>query len=457
VSPDPASCIENGGQNDCGVDPPELYVREGGVRTLLVSRDTLLPDSGGLPVAAPSGVVAMANPSQQNLPLPGLDGSFVFASPDGSQAFFQSRDALTGAAQEASPGSEAKTYDFDVSTGVLTYLPGVVGEVLATDGDGSSMVFLRPEAGGEPAQLDVWRAGAGGGKITSVVALPEAGGSVPEVRLSSDGSVVVFQTGERLSGSFNSGGFEEVYRYDVPGNSLGCVSCPPAGIVPRGDASISMLHIDEGGYGGSNSIYEPSRVSVDSRGVSVGGERVFFESPDPLVAQDSNTGSPPALVEEDTTALQGRDVYEWEDGVVYLISTGTSTRDSYLLGSSESGGDVFFATAQSLVPGDTDGGYDVYDARVPRAEDSPPPAASGCEGSSCQGPAGPGPSVTVSGRASFSGGGNPVAEVVAPGVAVKPAAKPAKCKKGYVRKRGRCVKGKAKKASGAAGGRGVRR
>ncbi len=454
VSPDPASCEANGGHNDCAVDPPELYVREDGVRTLLVSRDTLLAERGGLPAAAPSGVLAMANPSWQVLPAPGLDGSFVFASPDGSQAFFQSGDALTEAAQEASPGSEAKTYDFDVDTGALTYLPGVVGEILATDSDGSSMAFVRPEEGGEPAELELWSAGPGGG-VAPVARL----GSVPEARMSSDGSVLVFQTGERVSGSFNSGGDEEIYRYDVPGNSLGCVSCPPAGIVPGGNASLSMLHTDEVGYVAANSIYEPSRVPVDSRGVSAGGERVFFESPDPLVPQDSNTGSPPALVEEDEARPQGRDVYEWEDGVVYLISTGTSTRDSYLLDSSENGDDVFFATAQSLVPGDTDGGYDVYDARVPRAEDSPPPAASACEGSSCQGSAGPGPSVVVSGRASFSGGGNPVPEVVAPVVA-KPTPKVAKCRKGYVKKKDKCVKGaakKAKKASGAAGDRGVRR
>ena len=124
VSPDPASCTYNRGQNDCATDPPELYVRENGERTLLVSRDTLLPDAGGLPASAPGGVLQMPNPADQS-DTNGLDGSYVFASPDGSQAFFQSTSALTAAAEEASPGSEQKTYDFDVDTGVLTYLPGV--------------------------------------------------------------------------------------------------------------------------------------------------------------------------------------------------------------------------------------------------------------------------------------------------------------------------------------------
>ncbi len=446
ISPDPASCEQNGGHNNCVTDPPELYVRENGERTLLASRDTLLPESGGQPAAAPTGPLAMPNSSFQRIPAPGLDGSYVFASPDGSQAFFESRDALTQTAEEAGSGSEAKTYDFDVSTGALTYLPGVVGEILATDTDGSSIAFIHPEAGGEPARLELWTAGAAGGTVTPVVSEP---GSIPEARMSSDGSVLVFQTASSLSSTFNSGGFEEIYRYDIPANSLGCISCAPPGVTSSGNASMSMLYQDEVGIGGTNSFYEPTRVPTDERGISADGDRVFFESPDPLVPQDSNTNSPPTLVEEDTTQPQGRDVYEWENGVVYLISTGTSTRDSYLLDSSESGDDVFFATVQSLVPGDTDGGYDVYDARVPRPGDSPPPSAAPCEGSSCQGPASTPPASTPSGSASFSGPGNLAPEATVPELG-KPARKPTKCKKGYLKKKDKCIKGRssgAKKAS----------
>ena len=79
-------------------------------------------------------------------------------------------------------------------------------------------------------------------------------------------------------------------------------------------------------------------------------------------------------------------MYEWENGVVYLISTGQCPLDSHLMDSSENGDDVFFATAEGLGPGDTDGGYDVYDARVPHPGEPFPPAAVPCEGSVCQGP-----------------------------------------------------------------------
>ena len=65
-------------------------------------------------------------------------------------------------------------------------------------------------------------------------------------------------------------------------------------------------------------------------------------------------------------------MYEWENGVVYLISTGKSTANSYPGRLSANGDDVFFATTEGLVPGDTDGAYDVYDARVPHPGEPTP-------------------------------------------------------------------------------------
>ena len=438
VSPDPASC-EPAGQNDCATDPPELYVRENGERTLLVSKDTLLPESGGLPASAPSGVLAVPDTAEQ--PVANPDGSYVFASPDGSQAFFQSASALTKPAKEASPGAEPKTYDFDVSAGTLTYLPGVVlGEILAVDGDGSSMAFLRPAAGGAPADLDLWSAGPGGGSVTPVTQLPGPGASVPEARISSDDSVLVFQTADHLSGAFNSGGTEQIYRYDVAANALGCVSCAPAGVT-AGGASMSILHADE--IEGKESS-KPG--TVDERGISADGERVFFETLTPLVPQDSNTSSPPFPVGEGgELESQGRDVYEWENGVVYLISTGRSLRNSFLLDSSANGNDVFFATAEGLVPGDTDGGYDVYDARIPHAGEPYPPAAVPCEGSVCQGPPHVESPLAPPARATFPGSDNLTAEPATAPPPKKTTTKTVKCKKGFTKKNNKCVKSKKKK------------
>lgn len=452
VSPDPASCEQNGGQNDCATDPPELYVRERGEKTLLLSEDTRLPEVEGLPAPAPSGVLAMRNPTDQNTHAAANEakGSYVFASPDGSQAFFQSTDALTEAAEQASPGFESKTYDFDLDTGTLYYLPGVTGEILTTDTDGSSFAFVHPEEGGAPAELDLWHAGPegpGDGGVTPIAELPGGPSSgrgeyVSDAQMSSDGSALAFVTATSLSSAFNSGGYEQVYRYDVPADTLGCVSCAPVGVTPRGNAWISVLRAGE-----TFEKLESVRGTVEDLAISSDGQRVFFDSPDPLVPQDSNTDSPEQLVKEEEYAPQGRDVYEWENGVVYLISTGKSARNSYLIGSSEDGNDVFFSTAEGLVPGDTDGGFDVYDARVPRPGEPVPPVAVPCEGSVCQGPPSVPSPLAAPASATFSGLGNPAPEPAAtPPAAKKTTPKTVKCKRGYVKKKDRCVRRlKAKK------------
>jgi hypothetical protein len=446
VSPDPAavgSCVtteEGKGESAAqaaATCAPQLYVRENGNTTELVSQDTLLPDVGGLPAPAP------ADPE-------GSAASFAFASSDGSQAFFQSEDRLTSAAPEGPPGNTSlKTYDFDVGTGELTYLPGVVGQIVATDTDGSSLAFVRPEAGGAPAELDLWSAGPSGGSVTPITQLP--GGGPEPVRMSSDGTVVVFSAGG-LPGFNDPAGVHlvgdsylpnlQIFRYDALANTLGCVSCAPAGVTPTGSAVISQPLTVEGDH-------DPG--IVEARGISADGDRVFFDTPDPLVPQDTDTGSF-AINDNGTTVSQDRDVYEWENGVVYLISSGKSTHNSYFLDNSENGDDVFFATTEGLAPGDTDGGYDVYDARVPQPGDNPPPAAVPCEGAVCQGPPNVPSPLTPPASVTFSGLGNPAPEVTPPPPPVKKTTtKTVKCKKNYVKKNDKCVrKAKPKKAKKSA-------
>jgi hypothetical protein len=447
VSPDPASCTQNGGENNCAVDPPELYVRENGEKSVLVSRDTLLPGVEGLPAPAPAGVLE----TDSNITNEGVVGihdviSYVFATPDGSRAFFQSEDKLTAEAPEGPPGDTSpKVYEFDVATGELTYVPNVVGKIVAIDAEGTSLVFVRPAVGGAPAELELWSAGAegrAGGTVTPITQLPGEG--VTNVRMSSDGSVVVFGSSSSLSGAFNSGGFRQIYRYDASSNSLGCVSCAPHGITPTGPAELS----------GEDSAWEREEASepppVGVRGISADGSRVFFDTPDPLAPQDKNTGA--TLEEHDNEGSnvavyvpQGRDVYEWENGVVYLISTGKSALNSYILDSSENGDDVFFATSEGLAPGDTDGAYDVYDARVPQSGDNPPPAAVPCEGSVCQGPPNVPVPLTPPASATFAGLGNPASEPASGPPPNKATKKTVKCKRGYVRSKGKCIKQKSKK------------
>ncbi len=406
VSPDPLYSLQTPArfqeecQNACTAAAPELYVREtapdGTQSTVLVSQSQLpgqvgQPESSGVP-------------------------RFLYASSDGSHVFFASADRLT----EAAPNDESlKVYDFDVNTDTLTYLPGVVGPIVAVASDGSSFFFENTAT--SPTELDRWIAGLGGGSITPVAQGQFRSPVGYEARLSADGTALVFE-GSGVAG-FNDGRSEEVFRYDTKSNELSCVSCPPMGVSPSGSAVMSNLATYETSE--TAGIAEARNGVVDDRVISSDGSRVFFESPDPLVPQDTDGK---------------RDVYEWENGTVFLISSGASTDDSLILDNSESGDDVFFATADALVPGDTEGGYDVYDARVPHPGDNPPPAAVPCQGEVCQGPPSVPSLLGAPASATFNGVGNivppePTAEPV-----VKPKSKPVKCKRGYVKKRSRCVK-----------------
>jgi hypothetical protein len=378
VSPDPA--------HSTPADPPELYVREtapdGSKSTVLVSEDTLLPNVNGLPAPAPNGVLSVANTPIKNGTHDGE--TYVYAAPDGTRAFFNSSDQLTNSAPS---DSSVKEYEHDLKTGTLTYLPGVSGSLAATSPDGSRFIF---ESNGE---LDLWTESPGGGQVTTITQLPapldvsqEFGGAVDVsgARASAGGSVFVFRTNSPLPGAFNnSGGFAQVYRYDVTSSALTCVSCPPPGVTPSGDA-----HVSYDNAGGTN--VDPSTV-LDTRVISADGSRVFFDTPDPLLPADTNGK---------------RDVYESESGTLSLVSSGKSTENSYVLDSSATGNDVFFTTASGLVPGDTDASYDVYDARIPRPGDNPPPPPNLCQGESCQGsPALSSPSPTPP-SSTFSGAGN---------------------------------------------------
>ena len=99
-----------------------------------------------------------------------------------------------------------------------------------------------------------------------------------------------------------------------------------------------------------------------------------------------------SLLPQDTNSKI--DVYEWHDGTISLITSGQDSADSFFLDSSPyvnavgetvEGGNVFFGTHARLVPQDTDSAGDLYDARIgggfKLSEES-----GQCEGDACQNP-----------------------------------------------------------------------
>jgi hypothetical protein len=314
--------------------PPQLYARVNGDRTVLISRSELT----GLPSV--SGVDAATGLSRTS--------SYAYGSPDGSKAFFTSEEQLTSDAPQPEPGL-LDEYQFDLATNTLSYLPGVSAPILAASEDGNTLVFDNEHEG--LPHLEVYA----GGQVTEVMSLPAPSKGqleVLQVRLSANDQTLVFQTNAAIPGFNNGEQFSEVYRYDLATDGLSCISCPPQGQTPTGSASMS--HDD---------MEHAVLLTADSRGISEDGSEIFFDTPDRLVPGDTNTT---------------RDVYEWHAGRLSLISSGAGPGESLFLDNSSSGSDVFFATTSPLSGSDTDGAFDVYDARAGGGFPEPPP--SGCTG-----------------------------------------------------------------------------
>ncbi|HST55932.1 MAG TPA: hypothetical protein VLJ42_08565 [Solirubrobacteraceae bacterium] len=355
VSPDPGTGLV------AGPARVELYVRRGGHSTLvshLPGDPTALAPSGVTPVQTLNGLASDT-----------LAHQYAFGAADGSAAIFQSGDALT--ADAPSDGS-VKSYRYDVATNTVQYLPGVAGATVVVASDDARRFLF---GDGNHTRIGVWDDGA-------IKTLATVGASqVAPARVTASGSVFVFSTAAPVPGAGDSGGVVQVYRYDVAQDRTVCVSCPPVGVVASGDATLAN-QFPAGTTGGE--LWAPQDVSAD-------GGRVFFSSPDALVSQDGNGQL---------------DVYEWSvAGGVSLISSGRSARPSFVLDSSASGDDVFFATTEGLVVGDRDGSYDVYDARVDggfaQSDQTAP-----CAGDACRSGLS-GPVVVVSaGSSRFSGAGD---------------------------------------------------
>jgi hypothetical protein len=204
--------------------------------------------------------------------------------------------------------------------------------------------------------------------------------------------------------------------------------------------------------GTGSSVYQPRYLSDSGR--------LFFHSNEALVPQDVNGVMDVYQFEpegEGDCARQSVTFAELSAGCVGLISSGGSAEESVFMDASANGNDVFFLTAARLRPEDFDNSLDMYDAQVctsgspclPVPAAGPPPCVTGdgCKPSPSPQPSvfGPAPSAT------FSGAGNVIAPTP---TVVKAKSKPAKCRRGFVKRKRRCVrKLGAKRAKRSAKGR----
>jgi hypothetical protein len=309
--------------------------------------------------------------------------------------------------------------------------PGIYGgvnpaNVPSTDnaiaGDSGSVYFYSPEqlvgSNGIPGRLNLYVSDA---DETHYVATLDTDKPITRIQVSPSGRFGAFITNSKLTafeveaedgvcsenffGPTSGPMCRVMYRYDVQTEELVCASCNQSGVPPSNDIE-----------GSQDGIF----LTEDGR--------AFFSTADALVERDTN-GAP--------------DVYEYVASRPQLITSGAGQNDSNenpaspagLVGVSNDGTDVYFATFDTLVAGDDNGSFmKFYDARANGGFPLSPEIAPCAAADECHGPGTEATTLpTVTSTAALGAGGN-----------VKSSKKKGKRKKHRAR-RGKHKKGSARK------------
>jgi hypothetical protein len=360
--------------------------------------------------------------------------------------FFSTQSRLV--AQDIEPSACSSTgvvdrdiYRFDLHDQslecVTCVVPGVSANVASGGGtgtavpdDGSRVYFSsgsRLVAGA--ASHGIYRVDVATGKLAYITqGKNSSAGSSPKEgnAINPNGSVFVFFSEDPalsfLNGPVNEG-TGQYYRYDDADRSLVCVSCPPDGSAPMAAGRDFRPKV----------LVEGQGLGPNLGPLSNAGDLAFV-TPTPLVAADQNTAPP------GQHKTSGLDVYEWRDGAVHLITDGlTPTVDEpnaapgpTVEGITPNGRDIFFSQPAKLTPDALDGYRRIYDARIGGGFEFPTPPPP-CPLEACQGTPKGAPEESRPGSLDFAGAGNQASGA-------------ARCRKGKVRRSGRCVAKQHKRA-----------
>ena len=278
---------------------------------------------------------------------------FLQAAPDGSVALLRTATSLTADDDTDGSASDMDVYRWSASGNAVECITcaipqaEVLNPTLVSD-DGSHVYFSSvAQFDGAPAgatssrpNLYVWRGG-------SVHFIAQANGvsdslldSNRPAQATPDGRFLLF-SGDTAdlngrSGSEN-GGALQYYRYDDHSGALSCISCPSGG-APATTSVAAPL--------GSNFWALRGRV----RAIADDGATIVFGTTAALIPQDRNG------------AL---DLYEWHDGSVGLVTSGTASRTrAQLVSLSPSGHDILFSEIALLTADSQDGAIKLFDARI---------------------------------------------------------------------------------------------
>jgi hypothetical protein len=427
--------VEEG--SSCGIGPHlQLFVRLGGLKTVEVSR----PHEAGQFAGCVSHGVPGEVPCDDAITR--ASAYFKGASEDGSRMFFMTRAPLVGEDKDSTndlymatigcPGVEPSEPRLcEASQREVTSLTqvshdpnsGQTAEVQGTvrvSADGSHIYFVArgvlgegSNAQGKPPlagadNLYVYDSVSGSTKfIVDLCSGPELSGeladlqcpdnltergdselwrsNLPEDQVTADGNFLVFSSYARLVPG-DTDNAADIYRYSALSGALDRVSIGESAYKANGNGN-SNAGIP---FGLTTAVVEEAH-ELANRAIAGDGSRIVFDTAEALSPDATN---------------HKVNIYEWNEGSVALISSGTSEEDDGEASITPSGRDVVFTTSQGLVSQDADGLPDVYDART--GEGFPPQTVEPqqCSGDACQGPlTNPAP-LLIPGSVSQAPGGN---------------------------------------------------
>jgi NHL repeat len=438
-----AKCASGSGANAGAPVPADaLYARVDGE---LPSAHTV-PISEHSPADCTTGACLGSSPG---------DAAFQGASADGSKAFFTSTQQLTDNASEDPETGDSSTafegcsttsgpngcnlylYDFSASTGhelvdvsagdSSGHGPRVQG-VAAISSDGSHVYFVAkgvltaaPNSEGQTAsdgadnlyayERDASQPSGHTAFVGTLLPADDQAQSAQEwsagpifANVTPNGRFLAFTSAANLTPGIPANGAQQIFRYDSQTGDLVRISVGDHGFNDNGNAGVgdaSIVAVRQFSVRAGPARPDPS--------MSHDGAYVFFQSPIALT---------PHALNDVQIGVDGRghpryaeNVYEDHNGDVSLISDGTDVgnlagfSNVSLLGTDASGANVFFRTADPLVPQDTDTQIDFYDARIGGGFPFTPPPEP-CNGDSCKPPPSSTPPDQTFGSSGLNGPGN---------------------------------------------------
>jgi hypothetical protein len=407
-----------------------------GSKAFFVTAQPLLPGQTGASVYEydfnapgadpehPAGKISLVSPGVANPEVQGV----VRVSNEGSTVYFVAKGILTGANAEGhEPQPEADNLYVSRETGVGAHEVAFVGTLLTPtveasltteEAEESTIVAELAEKAATTAfeeafaKGDTFEEAAGvfasvlqektgqltgtlgpGGTLTVDKSVWQARDERP-AQTTPNGQSLVFLSSEDLTPDDTSK-VPQLFAYDALTEHLSRISTGQRGSF-NNDGNV--IHFVEGAKLPSQNFAGTDRPTTPyfRLALSEDGTRVVFRSAARLTPE-AETGA--------------TNVYEHEGGNQYLISSGhdSSRTDEEasveLYGIDPSGTDVFFTTADPLVPQAADSTANLYDARI---EGGFPAAATagGCDGETCRGASAEPPQTPGPGSATQAAGDN---------------------------------------------------